>query len=183
MKSSMRRCAIISGLLVCLPLAGCSGDNIADLRSYVQETKARPKGKIPPLPEIKPHETYAYSAAGLRDPFAPPQAAAPPAPVANKLTPDTHRQKEVLEEYPLDALKMVGTVKNSKETWSLVRAPDGIIYRVRPNNYMGQNFGKIVRISDESIDLVETIEDGQGGWLERPASLVLSEEQTGGKQK
>jgi len=178
----MRRCAIISSLLICLPLAGCGGDNHDDLRSYVQQAKAKPKGKIEPLPEIKPQETYAYTSAGLRDPFAPVKTEAP-APVANKLTPDTNRQKEVLEEYPLDALKMVGTVKNSNEAWSLVRAPDGIIYRVKPNNYMGQNFGKIIRISDESIDLVETIEDGQGGWLERPASLVLSEEQTGSKQK
>ena len=177
-----RRCAIISGLLICLPLTGCGGDNLSDLRSYVQEVKARPKGKIGPLPEIKPPETYTYSATALRDPFTPSQTEAP-APLANKLTPDVNRQKEVLEEYPLDALKMVGTVENNNETWSLVRAPDGIIYRVKPNNYMGQNFGKIVAISDESIDLIETIEDGQGGWLERPASLALSEEQPGGKQK
>jgi type IV pilus assembly protein PilP len=170
----MRRYTIITSLLICLPLAGCSGDNLDDLRNYVQEVKAKPKGVIEPLPQIRPQETYAYSAADLRDPFSAPQKEAPP-PTVDKFTPDINRQKELLEEYPLDALKMVGTVKNNNETWSLVRAPDGIIYRVRPNNYIGQNYGKIVSISEESIELIETIEDGQGGWLERPASLVLSE--------
>ncbi|MEO5702634.1 MAG: pilus assembly protein PilP [Gammaproteobacteria bacterium] len=171
---SKRCCGILTGLLICLPLAGCGGDKLDDLRSYVQEVKARPKGKIEPLPQIQPQETFAYSAATLRDPFSPPAQEAPP-PTVNKFIPDINRQKEVLEEYPLDGLKMVGTVESNGETWSLVRAPDGIIYRVKPNNYLGQNYGKIVSISEESIELIETIEDGQGGWLERPASLVLSE--------
>lgn len=173
-KPSMQCCMLCSGLLLCLSLAGCGGADLDDLRNYTQEVKARPKGVIEPLPQVRPQETFAYSAADLRDPFSPPEVEAPP-PTANKLTPDTNRIKEVLEEYPLDALKMVGTVENNNETWSLVRAPDGIIYRVRPNNYIGQNYGKIVSISEEGIDLVETIEDGQGGWLERTASLVLSE--------
>ncbi|MEO5574399.1 MAG: pilus assembly protein PilP [Gammaproteobacteria bacterium] len=169
-----RRYTIIGSLLICLPLAGCGGDNLDDLRTYTQEVKARPKGVIEPLPQIRTQETYAYSGKDLRDPFSPPPQEAPP-PTVDKLTPDINRQKELLEEYPLDSLKMVGTVKNNNETWSLVRAPDGIIYRVRPNNYMGKNYGKITSISEESIELVETIEDGQGGWMERPASLVLSE--------
>lgn len=173
-RPSIRQCTIVTGLLVCLPLAGCGGDNHDDLRNYVQEVKARPKGAIEPLPQIRPQETFAYSATDLRDPFTPPQKEVV-TPTANKLTPDINRQKEVLEAYPLDALKMVGTVNRDNQTWSLVRAPDGIIYRVQQSNYLGQNYGKILSISEDSIELVETIEDGQGGWLERPASLVLSE--------
>ncbi len=174
MKPLARRYAIFSSLLICLPLTGCGNNDLDDLHAYVKEVKARPAGKIDPLPEIRPQETFAYTAAKLRDPFSPPVKEAPPT-VVNQLKPDINRQKEVLEDYPLDALKMVGTVENDSETWSLVRAPGGIIHRVKPNNYLGQNYGRVINISEEGIELVETIEDGQGGWLERPASLVLSE--------
>ena len=84
MHLSIRRCTILTSLLICLPLAGCGGDNLDDLRNYVQEVKARPKGVIEPLPQIRPQETFTYSAADLRDPFTPPQKEAPP-PTADKL--------------------------------------------------------------------------------------------------
>ena len=169
--------ALLGGLLT-----GC-GNNSEDLQSYVEQVKARPKGAIEPIPVIKPYETFAYTVTDLRDPFTP-----PPVPddsrkttAGDGLKPDANRPKEALEEFPLDGLRLVGSLERGGGKWSIVKAPDGAIYRVQPGNYMGQNDGKITRISDELIELTEIVEDGQGGWIERQASLALSEES--GEQK
>lgn len=171
--------------VLCLTLTACGSDDIADLRSYAAQINARPAGKIDPLPDIAPSETYAYASSGLRDPFTPSiDDSATAVKTSNSLIkPDVNRPKEALEEYPLDVLKMMGTLARGEETWSLIKAPDGAVYRVRPNDHVGQNYGKITRISDESIELVEIIEDGQGGWIERAASLVLIDEVEGGEKK
>lgn len=170
---------IVLGLLAA-SLAGCGNDNLADLRQYTSEVKARPKTPIAPLPEFKPQQPFLYAATNLRAPFTPP----PDEPLTtneNGIRPDPNRVKEALEAYPLDGLRMVGTVERAGTAWSLVMAPDGIVYRVQPNNYMGQNDGRVVKISDEAIELIELIEDGQGGWIERPAALALSEDPAGGQ--
>lgn len=175
--------ALSAWLLVsCASLSGCGGDGLDDLRRYAEEVKAKPAQPITPLPEIKPQEPYAYAASQLRDPFTPPPPESTARSGGNGIAPDLSRSKEPLEAYPLDTLRMVGSFELRNEKWSLVSAPDGGIYRIRPDNYLGQNNGKVVRISDAAIELVEIIEDGQGGWMERNASLALSEESTeGGK--
>lgn len=167
-------------LLLGMILGGC-GTNMDDLHAYTAEVKARPKGKIEPLPQIKPYETYAYPAK-LRDPFSPsvePVAAS----AASGPRPDPNRHKEALEAFPLDTLRLVGSLARDGEEWSLIKAPDGSVQRVRAGNYLGQNDGRIVKISDQGIDLVELIEDGQGGWIERQAALTLGEDTTEGGKK
>ncbi|MEW6354567.1 MAG: pilus assembly protein PilP [Pseudomonadota bacterium] len=169
-------------LALSLALVGCGGDNFEDLRQYTDQIKARPPGKISPLPEIKAQEPFLYSATQLRDPFTPSVQETAPSSSGKGIQPDPNHIKEPLEAYPLDTLRMVGTFELGSNKWSLIKAPDGAVYRVQPGNYLGQNYGKILRLWDDSIELVEIIEDGQGGWMERAASLALSEESTeGGK--
>ena len=179
----MSRASFSAALLGSLLLAGC-GNNSEDLQGYVEQVKARPKGAIEPMPIIKPYETFAYTATTLRDPFTPPVVPGESrTQTAGGLQPDANRPKEALEEFPLDGLRLVGSLERGGSKWSVVKAPDGAIYRVQPGNYLGHNNGKITRISDELIELTEIVEDGQGGWIERQASLALSEESAGEQKK
>ncbi|HEX7719256.1 MAG TPA: pilus assembly protein PilP [Woeseiaceae bacterium] len=158
-----------------LGLAGCSGD-MDDLDRYVNEVKARPGGRIDPLPEITPYEVFTYVAdtQGYRSPFVPdsPQATAGP---GGGTRPDPERSREFLEQFPLDTLQMVGTLDISNTTYGLLQAQDGLIHRVVPGNYIGQNDGRIIAVSESEIRVVEIISDGIGGYLERQAAISLSD--------
>lgn len=157
-------------------VAGCGGD-MDDLDRYINEIKARPGGRIEPLPEIKPYEVFTYTAdaEGFRSPFVPdaPQAVAGGS--INDTRPDPDRSREYLESFPLDSLQMVGTLELGGVNYGLVQTSDGLIHRVVPGNYMGQNDGRIVRITESEIELVEIISDGIGGYLEREAAISLSD--------
>ena len=166
------------GLLLAVAAAGlvaCGGD-MDDLDSYVNEVKARPGGRIEPLPEITPYEVFTYvaDAEGLRSPFVPdtPQAAGP---AAGGTSPDPDRPAEFLESFPLDTLRMVGTLDINETVYGLVQTSDGLIHRVVPGNYMGQNDGRITDITESEIALVEIISDGIGGYIERDAAIGLSD--------
>ena len=114
-----------------------------------------------------------------RDPFDPGELAAKVAkqtqPTNPQLSPDPNRTPEFLESFPLDTLRMVGTLSQGEYLWALIRTPDSTIQRVSEGNYMGQNYGKIVQVSDVVIKLTEIIPDGYGGWRERASSVALSE--------
>jgi type IV pilus assembly protein PilP len=151
-------------------LAGCTpGD--ADLRDWVAKEKAQKGAPIPPLPVLKTFETFEYTDQGMRDPFSPS--------LEEGLTnsgpqPDKH-PKEPLEAYALDSLRMVGTIGTGPTIEGLIKDTEGTVHRVHKGNYMGQNNGKIVTISDTKIDLVELIPNGTGGWMERHAAVALPE--------
>ena len=174
----MRASQTIKKLLVlgvaAIGLTACGGD-MDDLDEYINEVKDRKPGRIEPLPEITPYEGFAYSAdvEGLRSPFRPdtPQvvggAAGP--------RPDDNRSREFLESFPLDTLGMVGTLNIGETLYGLVQTNDGLIHRVVPGNYMGQNDGRITGISESEITLVEIISDGIGGYIERDAAVGLSD--------
>ncbi len=169
----------LQGIWLVLPvlfLGGCSRD-MSDLEAYVAEVKARPKGAIEPLPEIQTVETFVFDPEGLRDPFAPAKQTPPPrvAVAGSGVKPDPSRPREPLESYELDSLRMVGSLKKDGALWALVQTPEGTIYRVRPGNHMGKNYGRIIRVTEEGIDLVEIIPDGPGTWRERQATVALSE--------
>jgi len=166
------------GLLLAIAAAGlvaCGGD-MDDLDSYINEVKARPGGRIQPLPEITPYEVFTYvaDAQGMRSPFVPdtPQAAGP---AAGGTSPDPDRPAEFLESFPLDTLRMVGTLDINETVYGLVQTSDGLIHRVVPGNYMGQNDGRITNITESEIVLVEIISDGIGGYIERDAAIGLSD--------
>lgn len=166
-------------LTTCLLVTACSSYDTSDLQQFVEETRAAQKGRIDPLPPYKAFETYAYAASSLRDPFTPWRDDTEQQQVAKSRTdgpqPDFSRRKEALEGYPLDTLRMVGTLARDDGEWAIIRGPDGVVHRVKQGNYLGQNHGKIIVLREDRIDLKEIVPDGLGGWLERDASLTLVE--------
>jgi type IV pilus assembly protein PilP len=165
--------AILASSLV----LGACGSDMDDLDSYIDEIKARPGGRIEPLPEITPYEVFVYKADvdGIRSPFVPdsPQATAGSSDGGTR--PDPERSREFLEGFPLDTLRMVGTLQLGGTNFGLVQTSDGLIHRVIPGNYLGQNDGRITSIDDSEIELIEIISDGIGGYLERDAAVALSD--------
>jgi len=161
-------------LLVALGLSACGGGS-DDLDAYVNEVKKRKGGVIDPLPEITPYEVFNYLAdkQGIRSPFRPdtPQSAGG----ISGPRPDDERSREYLESFPLDALAMVGTLHIEETMYGLVKTSDGLIHRVIPGNFLGQNDGRITEISESEIELVEIISDGIGGYIERDAAVGLSD--------
>jgi type IV pilus assembly protein PilP len=164
-------------------LTACDSGTHQDLVEFVNTTKqqARQTTSIEPLPDIKPYETYLYKAGAKRDPFTPTLVIDETTETAtgDGIHPDPNRRKEALESYPLDSLRMVGTLQRDDQLWAIVKVindPDAGIHRVVTGNYIGQNHGQIVRISEEQIELVEIIPNGLGGWRESETSIALSEE-------
>jgi type IV pilus assembly protein PilP len=160
--------------LIAVGLSACGG-SADDLDAYVNEVKMRKGGIIEPLPEITPYEGFNYIAdkQGIRSPFRPdtPQSAGG----GNGPRPDDERSREYLESFPLDALGMVGTLHIDETMYGLVKTSDGLIHRVTPGNFMGQNDGRITDISESGIELVEIISDGIGGYIERDAAIGISD--------
>ena len=154
-------------------LAGCSA-NMDELNGYINTIKARPGGRVDPLPEVTPYEIFVYKAdiEGFRSPFLPdtPQTVAGE---AGGVRPDADRIREYLESFSLDTMDMVGTLALAGTTYGLVQDADGLIHRVVPGNYLGQNDGRIVSISASEIQLVEIISDGIGSYIERDAAISL----------
>ena len=163
---------IALALTAAATLAGCS-DNLGDLEAKVTEIKARPGGRIEPLPEVKPYETFTYAAATLRSPFVAGMPAS--ATATTGVRPDQNRPREFLEQFSLDTLKMVGTLRLGGRTYGLVQTRDGLVHRVLPGNHLGQADGRITGIEEGRIALVEIVPDGMGGFIERPAALAMSE--------
>ncbi|KAA1171656.1 pilus assembly protein PilP [Marinobacter salinexigens] len=168
---------------VCLVtfLAGCSqGGGFADLDKFMADTRAKPRGHVEPLPEFKAYEAFTYSAADRRAPFEPPidvQLTMVDNEPVSDVEPDLDRPREVLENFDLKVLDMVGTLQRVEGgLFALIKDGSGGIHRVRTGNYMGQNYGRIVGISETRIELIEIVPNGRGGWVERPRSLTLDEE-------
>jgi type IV pilus assembly protein PilP len=93
---------------------------------------------------------------------------------AGSLRPDSRRNREFLEQFSLDTLRMVGTLRLSERTYGLIKTKDGLVHRVLPGNYLGQADGRVTEISPSKISVVEIVPDGLGGYMERPASLALN---------
>ena len=169
----MNRVAWIS-LMTVLLVAGCGGQSHQDLRNWMAEQGKGVRGKLDPLPQIKPYEPFAYADFDLPDPFKPRKIEPVKGTEAtSKLAPDLNRRKEPLEAYPLEGLSMVGTLEKGKTRYALVKTPERDIYQVRQGNHMGQNFGVVVGISDTDIKLKELMQDGAGDWSERSSTLNL----------
>lgn len=170
----------IRSLPICfLLLAGCGNDDFEDLNKYIHDIKAKPKSAIEPLPEIKVVESFVFKPDGLRDPFRPTEKSSDDSSLdlsgVSGIKPDTERRKEELEAYSLDTLRMVGTLTNQKGLWGLIKAKDGTIHRVQVGHHMGQNYGKIIRILEDKIELMEIVPDKPGTWREQQATIALAE--------
>jgi type IV pilus assembly protein PilP len=178
-ESRSRLNSLLFPLFFSVLIAGCGDNGFSDLQQYIADVKVRPKGTIEPLPEMKPIESFVFKPEGLRDPFKSvsesEEAEDTGITVGDGIKPDTSRRKEELEAFPLDSLRMVGTVVMKANLWGLVKASDKTIYRVQVGNYMGKNYGKIIRILTDKIELMEIVPDKPGTWREQQTSLALTE--------
>jgi type IV pilus assembly protein PilP len=163
--------------LACLALASCSGEQHSDLRQFVKDSDSMPRGRIPPLPEVKPYEPFEYAAFDLLDPFVARKIEPPKSAKSDPRLPDPSRRKGPLEAFPLENLKMVGTLSQKREVFALIKTPDNNLYRVRAGDFMGQNFGRITDISESAVKLKELIQDSGNDWKEEERLLLLQDEQ------
>jgi len=168
---------MIRNALICcgvgLLVAACGGESHQDLRAWMQDQGKGVKGKLDPLPQVKPYEPFTYNAFDLPDPFKPRKIE--PAKGGSKMAPDLNRRKEPLESFPLESLQMVGTLQRGKSTYALVRTTDKDIYQIKIGNYLGQNFGVVVQISEGEVQVRELVQDGAGDWTERSSTIQLAE--------
>ena len=168
---------------LCLMLTACGSSTHQDLRDFTAKIKtdAAKVTNIDALPDIQPYETYLYRDDARRDPFTNTVATdeAAVASTDDSIRPPSNHRKETLEAFPLDSLRMVGTLQRDDTLWAIVKIqnnPDGGIHRIVTGNYLGQNYGRVINVSEEQINLIEVIPNGLGGWREREASIALSEE-------
>ncbi len=176
---ALRRLTLVGVVAVLLP--GC-GEGLGDLRQFVQQVRAKPPGRIEPIPEFTPYQNFEYTSHDLRDPFKvvdfrrPEDLEPEEGAIGTGLRPDLDRIKEPLEDFPLDTLRFKGTIDDKDGIkWGLIFAPDNTIHRVIEGNYMGQNHGRIVGVSDQVIELTEIVPDGLGNYIERSSAVALIE--------
>jgi type IV pilus assembly protein PilP len=160
-------------------LAGCGGATHQDLREWMAAQGKGVKGRLDPLPTIRPYEPFAYNAFDLPDPFKPRKVETK----GGKLAPDMTRRREPLESFPLESLAMVGTIEKGRALYALVKTPEKDIYQVRQGNYLGQNYGVVIGISDSDIKLKELVQDGAGDWTERSSALNLLPSEVKGSKR
>ena len=163
-------------LLVFLILAGCGGEEFQDLRDFVKNAGADMRGKVEPPPEIKPYEPFTYeNDASLPDPFKPRKPDARNTSHTGQNQPNLNRPKEELEDFPLESLKMVGFLSKKGINSAVIRSSEGKIYRIKPGNYIGLNFGQVTSVTETEVKIKEMVQDSVGDWSERESSLQLIE--------
>jgi len=168
------RFALLASVLF---LSACSNnEEMIELQNYVQATVNRPAGMIEPIPEFRSYEPFQYSAASLRSPFdVPLDITMIIRNQNNNVAPDEDRPRELLENYPITSLSMVGTITRGGTDWALILDETGLVTRATLGNYMGRNHGRIVEISENQIELVEIVPTGDSSWMERPQTVMLRE--------
>lgn len=163
-------------LLAAFSLSGCGSNDFSDLQQFMDDVRARPAGKIEPLPRFEPYEAFTYSAASLRSPFQPPIKIdlSQRQKGSQDIKPDENRVKQFLEGFNIESFQMVGTISNAEGMQALISGA-GSVHRVRIGDYLGRNHGRVTGIEENRVDVVEIVPDGEGGWLERPRTLSLAE--------
>lgn len=158
-------------------LAGCGGDT-EELHQWMEQQRKEAKPTVTPLLPPKKFLPQPYEANTGLDPFSTQklsvairQEAAQP---NSLLTAEINRRKEPLEAYPLDNMSMVGSLTREGRRYALLRV-DSLLYQVKVGDYLGQNFGRITKISETEITLREVVQDAAGEWIERTSTLQLQE--------
>jgi type IV pilus assembly protein PilP len=161
-------------------LAACNAGT-SDLVEFVRQIKSQPSGRIDPIPEFQPYQNFEYVSHDLRDPFKLVDFRRPdenPDDIGNISSgpkPIIDRPREPLEDFPLDTLRLKGTLTRGGIKWGLIFAPDNTIHRVIEGNYLGQNHGRIILVTDQIIELTEIVPDGLGNYIERSSAVALIE--------
>lgn len=168
--------------LAALLLAGCGDSDVREVRTWMEETKAQTRPAVKPLPAPKEFVPYAYNQAQAPDPFSEAKLAGPGAMAAqpNTVQPDLNRPREVLENYPLDTMRMVGMMQKGGVSFALVQI-ERSVYRVRAGQRLGQNFGQVTRVTPAAVEIREMVQDAGGDWVERLSKLELQESKEIGK--
>lgn len=175
--------ALLAGVVISMA-SGCIWvEDTSDLSRFVTDVQAKPKGKIEPLPTFEPYHSFVYQGASLRDPFVPlVRVVSTLADVelddSDGLQPDQNRPRSYLEQFAVDQLSMVGTIGKAENDffWALVLDDNREIHRVKIGDYLGLDFGRVVAVSDQQLDLLEIISNGRGGWMQRPRIIELAEQ-------
>lgn len=176
MRSQCMRAAL--SLVSLFALAGCGDSGVQEVRQWMDEARRQTRVAVPKLSEPKKFTPFVYDAKNEVDPYNPAKLSAALAKLQvksnNGLKPDIERRREPLEVYPLDALKMVGTLQKPGLSYALIEA-DKTIYQAKVGNYIGQNFGMITKVSETAVEIKEIVQDASGEWTERKAQLELQE--------
>ncbi len=160
--------------LLAMLLTACAGDGYGDLREFMKKTEASLPHHIDPLPAAKVYEPFEYDGFALPDPFRPRALRAEGATPTGLNAPDTKRNRDVLERFPLDALRLVGVLQQQGRIFALIKA-DGTLYRVKTGDHLGLDYGTVTAISETEVALHETVQDAAGEWTLRQAKLQLVE--------
>lgn len=178
----MMRTLIAFGVLALL--AGCGDGDVQEVRDWMKQIERETVPAVKPLPEPKEFVPYAYNPGEAVEPFSDAKLVNEMARVAasstDPLQPDDSRPREVLENYPLDTMRMVGTLQKGGVSYALVQI-DAQLYRIKAGQRIGQNHGLVTRISDGAIDIREVMQDATGDWVERKATIELAESKESGK--
>lgn len=165
-------------LLLFLPLilAACGNETHSDLELFVKNSGKGLRGKVVPVPEVQPYSHFPYTAFEIPNPFKPRKNKVAKG-EGGGLQPDFNRRKEPLEKFPLESLKMVGSLEQDEKSYALIKAPDSTLHRVKEGGYLGQNFGLIADISESEVNLKEIVQDSTGDWSERISTLMLEDQE------
>jgi len=174
---AMRATALASGLLAAIALQGCAGDQ-DELQQWMEQQKREVKPNVEPLSAPKKFIPQAYVSLTGVEPFSTQKltvALKQEARQPNSLmAAEINRRKEPLEAYPADSMSMVGSVVRGGRPYALLRV-DNLLYQVKQGDYLGQNYGKITKISETDIAYREIVQDAAGEWIERMSALQLQE--------
>jgi type IV pilus assembly protein PilP len=166
-------------LLLPLVLAGCGASSEQEVQAWMDQTKAATRPSIPKLKEPKDFIPFSYDKKDQLDPFNQVKLQTALAKMnpgnGHGVKPDLDRRREALEAVPLDIIKMVGTITQGGIRYALVEVDNRAVNQVKIGNYIGQNYGKITKIDDESIEIKEIYLDAGGDWAERVQKLELQE--------
>ena len=177
----MRSAGKLAYVAVVLMLAGCGASSQDELRQWMLEQKSQTKPKVAPISEPKQFKPESYSQVTVIEPFSnqkltqalkreSTQTAASGALIA----PELARRKDALESFPLDTMALVGSLIKAGQPVALLKV-DNLLYQVRPGNYLGQNYGRVLKITETEVSLREIVQDAAGEWIERTATLQLQE--------
>lgn len=180
----MMKLPSLSIFVVCfsLGMVGCSGSDQEDLSAWMQRERNSIRPDVKPIPEPTKFEPYAYGGERFLEPFSNEKLASIlksgqslPADASALIEPELNRRKQPLEAFPLDSMVMVGSLNRGGKLVGLLKV-DSLLYQVSPGSYLGQNYGRIMKIEENQIVLREIVQDAAGEWIERPAALQLQEE-------